>query len=333
MGNAYPKKQWFVDKNPRTQDYSISGNRALISGKNMLDFIKSFFNPVRITIPYLLDIIIVSDPRQIRKIETSGDVDRLHTYDTASLPWWVKIYFRATKFHDDQRDLWFCPFEPTSNPTYQSRRTYLEEKVAIGYSQADVRRIAQLLNTNADDQTLAHEMVQIVNRRFFESEIPLTITKSAKDTLQNFSEAILPWNYLRAVQSQQKIMNYCQRTLPQGVHILDAGHNIGEVVQTTAGALRTLKDNLEKPVAEIFTSHPLTPQVPRIATRSSNFDGLLSYPTSAGQTVVIFKIGEAAAETHDISFTFGTGREERACVFQEFFMNFMNDLQQELKGQ
>ena len=138
----------------------------------MFGSLKSLFNPLRITIPFLIDIIIVSDPDQIKKIENSGDVDRLHSYDTNSLPLWVKFYFRSTKFHDDERDLWFCPFEPTSNPTYQPRRAYLEEKTATGYSQEDVKEIAQLLRTGASDDVLAHAMVQVVNKRFFEQEIP-----------------------------------------------------------------------------------------------------------------------------------------------------------------
>lgn len=240
-------------------------------------------------------------------------------------------FFPATKFHDVERDLWFCPFESASNPSYKPRRTYLEEKVATSYSQEDVKRIAELLNTNADEEVLAHEMVQVVNKRFFGKEIPLPITKAAKYTLQNFSEAIFPWKYIRGRKSRKEMMDYCEQNLDKDVHILDVGHNIGEVVQATAGALRILKDNLEKPVEEIFTSHAPTPQVPRIAVKSSKFDGLLLYPTTPGKTVVILKIGKAAAKTHDLSFTFSTGSSERACVFQDFFIAFMNDLQRELR--
>ncbi|RQH23107.1 hypothetical protein [Okeania hirsuta] len=295
----------------------------------MLDIIS--FNPFRVKIPFLLDIIIVSDSEQIKKIETSGDVDRLHTYDTASLPWWAKIYFRATKFHDQERDLWFCPFESTSNPTYQQRRAYLEEKVAKSYSEADVKRIAELLNKNAEDEVLAYEMVQIVNQRFFEKEIPLPITKTAKNTVQSLGEGILPWKYIAGRKSQNQVMNYCAKNLPNDVHILDIGHNIGEVVQATTGGLRTLKNNLDKSVEEIFTSNPLTPQAPRIAVKESNFDGLLSSPTIPGKTVFMFQIGKAAIETQDINFTFSTGTSERVCVFKDFFLEFMKDLQQELR--
>src|SRR6478672_2400560 len=142
-----------------------------------MNLIKFLFDPLRIRIPFFMDLILVSDPEQIKRIEASGDVDRLHTHDTASLPWWVRYYFRATKFHDDERDLWFCPFESTSNPTYHKRRGYLESKVATGYSQKDVKRIAELLNANADDETVAHAMVQVVNQRFFGKEIPLGITR------------------------------------------------------------------------------------------------------------------------------------------------------------
>ena len=291
----------------------------------------SLFNPLRLKIPFLFDILFVSDPEHIRQIETSGAVDRMHRYDTAALPWWVKFFFKATKFHDDTRDLWFCPLESTSNPSYSPRRAYLEDKVSIGYSAEDVRKIADLLTANVADEALAYEMVQIVNRRFFEQEVPLPITRAAKYTLQNLGESIWPWKYRRGRESQQQIMDYCARTLPQGVHILDVGHNIGEVVQATAGALRRLKDNLDRPVEEIFTTHAPTPQVLRIATAASTFDGLLWLPTHAGQTIIILKIGKAAAQTGDILFTFSTGGADRACVFKEFFINFMKDLQRVLK--
>ncbi|WP_339378043.1 hypothetical protein [Calothrix sp. NIES-2100] len=258
-------------------------------------------------------------------------MDRLHSYDTASLPWWVKFYFSATKFHDRQRDLWFCPFESTADPSYYPRRAYLEEKVALSYSREDVQKIAELLRRNASDEVLAHEMVQVVNRRFFDTEIPSEITHAAKDTVQKFTEALLPWKYIRGQKAQQKIMAYCEHSLPQDVHILDVGHNIGEVVQATAGALRRLKDNLDEPIEQTFTTHAPTPQVPRIAIKSSTFDGMLRSPTTPRKTVLLFMIGKAAATTHDIAFTFGTGSSERECVFKDFFLQFMSDLQQELK--
>lgn len=294
--------------------------------------LKFLFSPLRIKIPFLFDILLVSDPDQIKRIEASGDVDRLHAYDTAALPWWVRYYFRATKFHDDERDLWFCPFESKSNPTYHPRRAYLEERVAIGYSAEDVQTIARLLRENADDETLAHAMVQVVNRRFFGKDIPRPMTRAAKNTLQKFSEAVFPWRYARARESRKEILDYCEANLDRGVHILDVGHNIGEVVQSTAGALRRLKENLDKPVAEIFTAHGPTPEVPRIAVKSSRLGGLLWLPTRPGKTVLIFKIGKAAAQTHDLLFTFGTGRPERACVFQSFFLEFMSELQRELRS-
>ena len=71
---------------------------------------------MRIRIPYLIDVIFVSDPEQIKRIEASGDVDRLHRYATVALPWWVRFYFRATRFHDAARDLWFLALEPASDP-------------------------------------------------------------------------------------------------------------------------------------------------------------------------------------------------------------------------
>jgi hypothetical protein len=298
----------------------------------MLDTAQSSSKPRRINIPLLLDLVIVSDPEQIKKIETSGDVDRLHVYATEALPWWLKFYFKGTKFHDAERDLWFCPFESTSNPTYRPRREYLEEKVGTGYSQEDVRAIANLLRTNADDDVIAHAMVQVVNQRFFGAEIPQPITEAAKHTLKNLREAILPWNYNRGKKSQKQIMDYCAQTVDQNVHLVDVGHNIGEVVQATVGALRRVQENLDQPIEELFTAYPPTPQVTRIAVKASTLDGLLSSPTTPGKTVVILNVGKAATKTKDLHFTFGTGYSERACVFMDFFLAFMNDLQQELRA-
>ena len=297
----------------------------------MLKRIRSFFSPLRIRIPFLLDVVLVSDPEHIKRIETSGDVDRLHRYDTRSLPRWVRLYFKATRFYDVVRDLWFLALESASDPTYEKRRAYLEARVSTGYTEQDVKRIAGLLNANVDDEVLGFEMVQVVNRRFVGEEIPLSITKAAKHTLQSFGEALLPGKYTRATTSQQQVTDYCARTLPRDVHALDIAHNIGEVVKTTARALRMLNDNLEKPVEEIFTAHALTPEVPRIAVKPSRFDGLLLFPTRKARTVVIYKIGRAAAKTKDLLFTFGTGRPERACVFMDFFLAFMQDLQRTLR--
>lgn len=297
----------------------------------MFDIIRSFFHPLRITIPHVIDVILVSDPEHIKRIEASGDVDRLHRYDTAALPRWVKLYFRATKFHDEERDLWFLPLESTADPSYKARRAYFQREVSTGYTQEDVERIAWLLQSNADEDVLAYEMVQVVNRRFFGEEISRSITEEAKHTLRSFGEAVLPWRYMAARKSQKRIMTYCAQRLPQDVHVLDVAHNIGEVVQAAAGTLRSLKANVGKPVEELLTSHAPTPQVVRIAVRSSTFDGLLLFPTRAQETVIIFKIGRAAAKTKDLFFTFGTGRSERACVFMDFFLAFARDVQKALR--
>jgi hypothetical protein len=136
----------------------------------------------RIRIPGLIDLITVSNLDQIKQIETSGEVDRLHAHSTVSLPGWVKFYFKATQFHDADRDLWFCPFESKSNPTYQPRRAYLEEKAAIGYRPEDAQQIAHLLKTNADDQTLTHAMIQRVSDPYPEKYRPLTVRKMLVDS-------------------------------------------------------------------------------------------------------------------------------------------------------
>ena len=219
----------------------------------MANIIKSVIRPLRLKIPFLVDVIYISDPQQIKKIETSGAVDRLHAYGTQSLPFWIKTFFRATRFCDSERDLWFLSLESDKNPEIAERRASLKAEIDKGYSPADVQTIADLLRRNADDQTLAHTITQIVNKRFFGQDVPRPITRAARYTLQRFGETVLPWKYFRARASQKKIIAYCERTLSSDAHLVDIGHNIGETVQTTAGALRMLSANLGKPVEEIFT--------------------------------------------------------------------------------
>ena len=140
----------------------------------------------------------------------------------------------------------------------------------------------------------------------------------------------MPWKYTRALRSREKILEFCERNLEPGVHVLDVGHNIGEVVQSSTAALRRLHDNLDRPVEDTFTRYAPTAQVPRIAVRASRLGGLLRSPTSPGKTVVILKVAKAAATSGDLLYTFGTGRPERSCVFMGFFLDFMKDLQAEL---
>src|SRR5260370_38672783 len=120
----------------------------------MLKLFRSLFNPLRIRIPFLLDLVLVSDPEHIRRIEASGDVDRLHRYDTGALPRWLTLYFKATRFYDVARDLWFLALESVSNPTYEKRRAYLEARGPTGCSEQDVNGIADLLHPNEDNDVM-----------------------------------------------------------------------------------------------------------------------------------------------------------------------------------
>jgi len=297
----------------------------------MANMITTLFRPLRIKIPFLVDIVYISDPEQIKKIEASGAVDRLHTYGTKSLPFWIKTFLSATRFCDYERDLWFLSLESDHSPEIAERRKRLETEIAKGYSPSDVQNIAALIKAKADDEKLAYAITQVVNRRFFGQDVPPQIARAAQHTLQRLGETILPWKYLRARASQKKIMAYCETALGGRAHLVDIGHNIGETVQTTSIALRLLSANLDKPVEEIFTRHALTTKVPRIATKSTRFDGLLLFPTVPGKTVLILQIEKAAAKSNDLRFTFGTGRSERACIFKDFFLDFMRDLQKTLR--
>src|SRR5262249_27869959 len=161
-----------------------------------------------------------------------------------------------------------------------------------GYTPQDVSHIADLLTSRADDAALAQAMVQVVNRRFFGREVPPEITSAAKDTLQTLPETLAPWKYVRALRSREKILEFCERNAEPAVNIVDAGHNIGELLQASTAALRRLNDNLDRPIEETFTRYAPTAQVPRIVIRASRLGGLLRSPAAPGKTVVILKVAK-----------------------------------------
>ena len=188
-------------------------------------------------------------------------MDRLNAFGSESMPFWVRRFFEATRFYYPKRDLWFL-LTGTGEHGHQERRACLESKVDQWYTPQDVETIADLLEAKADDETLAHAMAQIVNRRFFGRDLPRSITRTANYTLQEFKEVRFPRKYLRARAAQKRIMAYCERTLGSSAHLVDFGHNVGETVQTTSVALRALYDNLNTPVEEIFTQDALTVRPP-----------------------------------------------------------------------
>lgn len=291
----------------------------------------SFPTPFRINIPFVLDVIIVSNPEQIKQIEASIDVERLHTYPTSELPWWVKYYLSATRFHTPQNDNWFLPFESSTHHEYKKRRSQMDDQIARGYSPQDITKIADLLMSNADDSELSFYMVQLIAGRFSQTEIPLDICLAGRKTLQSIPEAINPIRYSQAKKAHSELYDFCANNLLDDYHLVDGGqHTIAGAAKSMVDALHILRENINLPVDKIFTENPITLQAPRIAVRDSNLGGILSSKTRSGWTVFIFQIAKAAQKTSDLYFTFGTGTSERACSFMDFFLDFMKDLQMEL---
>jgi hypothetical protein len=63
----------------------------------------------------------------------------------------------------------------------------------------------------------------------------------------------------------------------------------------------------------------------------TNLYGLLRYPAVPKKTVFILRIREAAIETGDMNFVFGSGSSVRMCCFYPYWRVFMTVLQRELK--
>ncbi|CAM9396375.1 unnamed protein product [Discosporangium mesarthrocarpum] len=288
--------------------------------------------PRRVTLPCIADLVIVSDPEQIRQVAAHPQIDRLHAVSTEEKPWWVRTLFPATRFWD-QDDNYFVPLTSSTAPGYTHRRDYIKDKLVSGISKEDVALVARLLHEGALDMDLTMAVVNAVNKRFFgEKGIPEDVVKAALGTVDEISAGTMT-SYWSAKRAQERVLKFIQSNPEDlgGCPAADFSHHIGASAQLLTPACKYLyaQRNRDRPVLDIFTEHdmPLTKRTLRIAVEDTTVDGLLDRPAIANRTVFILDIRNASAATKDPLFTFGAGVDQRQCMFKLVFQQFMEELQ------
>ena len=302
-------------------------------------FVLHSTKPLRIDLPLPfvpLDIVFVSEPDQIKAINQSPNVHHLHSIPTKDMPQWCQWFFSATNFHNFKRDKWFLAFEPVSNPDYVTRRAMHDNINRQGFTHEDVQRVAKLCQANADEETVADALAQIVAGRILEREIPRKIVREARKTVKNpqIVDALIPGHYSAGAKGEDTVFRWCEENVPEGVEPIDAAHAIGESSRSFAHAVMVLKDNLDTPVEYLFTRSKNCPtqNLPRVTSEVTTLNGLLDRPSFPAKTVIIFLIAQAAEKSQSLFFTFGAGVPgNRICALKDFNVNFLTALQQDLK--
>eukprot|EP00904_Undaria_pinnatifida_P011760 jgi/Undpi1/7714/HiC_scaffold_23.g10187.m1 len=226
----------------------------------------------------------------------------------------------------------FVPLTSTKDPRYTKRRAYVAENVKDGVLEEDVKKIAYLMHTGAPQEELERAVVNGVNRRFYNKDVPDDIVESAGKTSDKLSDAIT-LGYFPAKCHRNKVLDFIEKN-PEGLEgcpFADFSHHIGAAVQLLTPSCQFLHKETDRtrPILDIFTQNdmPMTVQTPRICIKDTTLGGLLDKPAKAGKTVFILQIRQAAAETKDSLFTFGAGIDERQCAFKFAFQKLMADLQ------
>jgi hypothetical protein len=299
--------------------------------------------PLRIDLPFPfipLDIVFVSDVEQIRAIQHAPDVaDHLHRVDTKQLPKWTQLYFGATHFHNGPRDKWFLAFESTATcPAYAERKAMHEKWLAPEFTDDDVKNVANLLRANADEDAVADAVAQIIiGRGLLKKQIPSSVIKTARNFLRpQITDVLIPGHYSRSKEAQEKVYEWCAANAPEGVLPIDMVHSFGSVTGKFATAIMKLKSaKLDDPVEHLFTraANCPTPTTPRVFLQTTTFKGMLAYPANPLKTVVLINNAKAAEASGSLFFTLGGGEAgNRVCSFKNYFVHFMQALQQELKS-
>lgn len=296
--------------------------------------------PLRIDLPLPfvpIDIVFVSEPNQVKAINQSPNVHHLHSIPTKDMPKWCQLFFSATNFHNFKRDKWFLAFESDSDPTYVTRRAMHDNRARQGFTHEDVHRVAQLCQANADEETVADALAQIVAGKILGKEIPRNIVREARKTLKNpqIVDALIPGHYSAGAKGEDTMFRWCQANVPEGVEPIDGSHAIGSTSRPFAHAVMVLKDNLDTPVEYLFTRSKNCPtqNLPRFTSEVTTLNGLLDRPSIPAKTVIIFLILQAAEKSSSLFFTFGAGIPgNRICAMKDFIVNFLTALQQDLKS-
>lgn len=285
----------------------------------------------RTSVPFMVkDIVRISDEALIRKVATHPDIARPGEVDIPAL---FRIYFQATKFVHPATGRYVLPLEGDDRNDSAARRTVVEAQLSPGFSEDQLARIADLVQSDRTEPEVARECVKLVGQLILPlgegEEVPDEVADAAYRTLTEFSDVYNIFKYLRGRKARKKVEDYCAQLLPDEEHIGDYGHNLGAAAQGLAAALMSMRNLDEKgDVHKFFLDNPMTPAVIRVPKRTTTLDGVFEgKPLLASETIIVLAIGEGAKEAQSDMFLFGSGVDVRQCPFKGVFFSTVEDIQ------
>lgn len=285
-----------------------------------------------------IDIITVEHPELIRRIESSGIVDRPHVQETRNVSFFSRWFLDASKLHVQSKDKWFLGMESVTqgkletDAGYQKRVEFLNEKLGEGFNAEDVKEMHEVIKGGTDEE-LFKKGIEIVNRRWLKegTVIPDSIVKDTETTLKEQSQSFNPFKRFAGVKSTERVAEWVEQSMIPGGHVGDMNHSVHTASQSIAPLLKEYTQRSKKGSLKDFLIEKLpVPTLLRTATQASKLEGILKEPLKEPmipyRTMVIYDIGKAARSTKDDRFIFGAGIDARQCVFAKFFYDFVESL-------
>lgn len=283
----------------------------------------------RLQLPFgLVDLIKVTDPGLIRKLETSPDLTRAGESPVHPI---LSLFFKSTKFYNSAEDSHFVALLDDHRPDVQQRINLIRDKMSEKHSEQVVRDVSAAVHGSGSQIDVARACLRFIAPLFLRldagEDVPDNIIRASIATHTTIMQSLNPFSHWRAIAARRELEDYiAARALP-GVSHTDAQHITGVTCQSVAEALLRLRNKGEEVTfTELLLAMPINETSPRVPLRETTLGGLFSDPLVPGRTIVQLQIGEAAKQTGDVRFLFGSGVDERQCLVKPFLFSIADDV-------
>lgn len=274
-------------------------------------------------IPMLLsDVVRVSDPEIIRKININPDVGRIGNSEP---PWILKMFFRASKFFHPSSGMYHITQLDNGSFEQEQRRKAALHQVSVGFSKNQLDTLSGLVHSDKDLHTVTKESGQVMSSLVLSlpegQKLPDDVAEANINTLNSITAVFNPIRYIRALRARGTVENYVQNQKPSEKYVGDFVHNLGASFQGFGRAMTQLRNAGQQDALSFFCQNPIVPAVMRVPKVITTLDGIFpeDQPLIPGKTVIILEIGEAAKESKDPTFLFGPGSGNRECPIMNLF--------------
>jgi hypothetical protein len=295
-----------ICSSPRDENPDPSLPACFVNHGGSLERLLDYVSPLHVQIPFLLDVILVTDPNQILLVANSSEVTRFPSSAKQKIPALLQttnlFHLNATgKFGSDDSS-WWTAFDSTPAPAKESLASS-SDPPARGYDEAELEAVVKALRDS--DHGLGQALTGLGASRGLEPGLMSRLLSS--DATSLLHQAHMTCNLMNSPP------DVAHKDLKE--HGCMSLKNLAQAVflhHSSGGASDTLPDVLLQQ-----TSHAV---VPRYVTCPTELQGLLWNPAEEGTPLLLF-VGRAARLTRDARFVYGDNEGAGA-----FFQTFAEDV-------